>query len=182
MVWQGFAANPMESMKDARSGLIPTAFGAFGKMKPGVSRGQFLRAGLGRSVKAGWEMSFKGAMIFNLPMAGFAAGSAERGHKVSAGVEALSTGVGSMIGGMLGGMPGAIVGGLLGDMVISSKIGKGVQFVHDLDRVHHRLNMGGNYGDTQDSWTMRQQASREMAGSLQNARQWLGREGVMFHS
>jgi hypothetical protein len=29
---------------------------------------------------------------------------------------------------------------------------------------------------------MRQQASREMAGSLQNARHWLGKEGAMLHS
>jgi hypothetical protein len=182
MVWQGFAANPMASMKDARASLIPTAFGTFGKMKPGVSRSQFAWAGIKRSGAAGWEMSFKGAMIFNLPMAAYAAGSAERGHKVSAGVEALTTGVGSLIGGMLFGMPGAVVGGLVGDMAISSKIGKGVQFLHDLDRVHHRLNMGGSYEDTQDAWTMRAQAAREMAGSLQNARQWLGKEGSFMHS
>jgi hypothetical protein len=29
---------------------------------------------------------------------------------------------------------------------------------------------------------MRQQACREMAGSLQNARQWLGKEGAFLHS
>jgi hypothetical protein len=83
---------------------------------------------------------------------------------------------------MLFGMPGAIVGGLVGDMAISSKIGKGIQFIHDLDRVHHRLNRGGNYEDTQDAWTMRPQASREMAGSLRNARQWLGKEGAFLHA
>jgi hypothetical protein len=64
MVWQGFAANPMASMKDARAGLIPTFAGVFGKMPAGTSRGRFFGSGLKRSAKAGWEMSFKGAMIF----------------------------------------------------------------------------------------------------------------------
>ena len=182
MVWQGFAANPMEVMKDARAGLIPTAVGSFGKMPAGISRGQFVRAGIKRSLKSGWEMSFKGAMIFNLPMATFAAGSAERGHKVSAGAEGLTMGGGSLIGGMMFGLPGAIVGGLLGDTAIAAKIGKGVQFLHDLDRVHHRLNMGGNYEDTQDAWTMRQQAAKELSTSLSNARQYLGKEGAFMHA
>jgi hypothetical protein len=184
MAWAGFAANPMAAVGDFRAGLIPTLWQSGRDLGHGQFRaaGESFAGGLGRSVKAGWEMSFKGTLIFNAPMAAFAMGQAERGHKLSAGVEAMSTGIGALAGGMLFGLPGAIVGGIVGDMPIAKKIGDAFQSLHDFDRRHRKLGVVGDYQDTEAAATMRQQACREMAGSLQNARQWLGREGSFMHS
>ncbi len=75
-------------------------------------------------------------------------GTAQRGSMLSAGISTLVTGVGSALGGMIGGMPGAIVGGVIADSVISSKIGRGIQKLHDSERNLHRLHIGGDYQDT----------------------------------
>ena len=73
-------------------------------------------------------------------------------------------------------LPGAIIGGLAGfpqigamasamlfQGTISRNISVGVQWFHDLDRNVRRVNMGGDYQDTQVAWPMRQRAAQEMA-------------------
>jgi hypothetical protein len=42
--------------------------------------------------------------------------------------------------------------------------------------------MGGDYQDSEQTFTMRQAAVKEMSGSLLNARAWLGREGRAMHA
>jgi hypothetical protein len=54
--------------------------------------------------------------------------------------------------------------------------------VHDFDQNVRRVRMGGDYQDTQVAWTVRQRAAQEMAGSLLNACQYLGREAALMHS
>ena len=182
MAWAGFAANPAAALGDWRAGVVPTLWQAGTSLGNPKLAGKALYNGLKKSAKAGWEMSFKGTLIFNAPMAAFAMGQAERGHKFSAGVEAMSTGFGALAGGLMFGMPGAIIGGLVGDMPIAKMIGDAFQSLHDFDRAHRKLGVGGDYQDTEYAATMRQQACREMAGSLQNSRQWLGKEGAFLHS
>lgn len=126
-------------------------------------------------------MSFKGNAIIAMPLAAFSFATASRGHKMSAGVSTLSEGVGSFLGGMVAGLPGALIGGFLMDSAIGQKVGAGVQYLHDTYRDSIRLKEGGQYQDTQANFTMRQAALSELAGSLQNARSYLGREGAMMH-
>ena len=132
--------------------------------------------------RAGWDMSFRGAAIFNIPMAAFSMATAPRGHAISAGVEGLTMGAGALLGGMMFGLPGAVVGGILGDSSVSRAIAKPFQMLHDYERNFRRLRMGGDYQDSEQAWTMRQAAVQEMSGSLLNARAWLGREGRAMHA
>ena len=132
--------------------------------------------------RAGWDMSFRGAAIFNVPMAAFSMATAPRGHAISAGVEGLTMGAGALLGGMMFGLPGAVVGGILGDSSVSRAIAKPFQMLHDYERNFRRLRMGGDYQDSEQAWTMRQAAVQEMSGSLLNARAWLGREGRAMHA
>ena len=44
-----------------------------------------------------------------------------------------------------------------------------------------KVQFGGNFRDSQGAYTMRQLAVQEMAGSLLNARQYLGNEGYFMH-
>ena len=55
-------------------------------------------------------------------------------------------------------------------------------FLKELDQNVRRVNMGGDYHDTQVAWTMRQRATQEMAGSLRGARQYLRKEAALMHS
>src|ERR1039457_2783219 len=135
-----------------------------------------------RGFRAGWDMSFRGAAIFNVPMAAFSMATAPRGHAISAGVEGLTMGAGALLGGMMFGLPGAVVGGILGDSSVSRTIAKPFQMLHDYERHFRRLRMGGDYQDSEQAWTMRQAAVQEMSGSLLNARAWLGREGRAMHA
>ncbi len=140
--------------------------------------GNWSRGGL----RAGWDASFRGAAIFNIPMAAFSAASAPRGHAISAGVEGLTMGAGALLGGMMFGLPGAIVGGIVADSSISRAIAKPFQILHDYERNFRRLRMGGDYQDSAQAFTMRQAAVKEMSGSLLNARAWLGHEGRAMHA
>src|ERR1017187_866263 len=148
--------------------------------KEGQSRlfGNWTRGGF----KAGYDLSFRGAAVLNVPMAVFSMATAPRGRAISAGVEGLTMGAGALLGGMMFGVPGAIVGGILGDQPISRAIARPFQMLHDFDRNIRRLRMGGDYQDSEQAWTMRQAAVQEMSGSLMNARAWLGHEGRAMHA
>jgi hypothetical protein len=89
--------------------------------------------------------------------------------------------VGSAIGMMALGPAGAIAGGLIGDPIGRHIAESGVRAVVDGTRSLTRLNFGDSYVDTQAALTMRQRGAQELAGSLLNARQWLGKEGALLH-
>jgi len=90
--------------------------------------------------------------------------------------------LGAMVGGAVAGSPGAMVGGFLANTFLEKPIGDAVQAFAGFHERVSRVRMGGDYTDTARAYTMRQVAAREMAGSLMNARQWLGQESIMFHS
>ena len=157
--------------------LSGKGWGGFADWKSGLAFGHPLRG-----LRSGYDFSFRGAAIFNIPLAAFSMASAPRGHAVSAGAESLSMGMGGLLGGLMFGPLGAIAGGVIADTYFAGQVGKAFQSLHDLDRNLHRLHMGGDYQDTQQNYTMRQAAVAEMSGSLMNARAWLGREGRAMHA
>lgn len=140
------------------------------------------RAGSAGMWKSAYNNSFAGFMYLGLPMALYTASSAPRGHFLSKGFGSAGGLIGSAVGGLIGGIPGAIVGGALGDQVSEKFIGDTYQSFSELNRNITALNMGGNYRDTQKSFTMRQNAVREMSGSLMNARSVLGKEAAYMHA
>jgi hypothetical protein len=135
-----------------------------------------------KSLSASYHFGLKGQALFMLPMAALAVGSAPRGHKIAAAGTTIGEAIGTAAGALIGGLPGAIVGGMLGNQMPGGEITSGIQWFHDLARDHRRINLGQGYQDTQVAYTMRQAAVRELSGSLMNARQYLGQEGVLSHS
>ena len=105
--------------------------------------------------------------------------------------------VGAVIGGSIGTALGFVFGGhpIIGNIVGSTIGGKageifdpGLNAQANLElqisrtaNVARRVNFGGDFEDTQQAYTMRQQAVQEMSGSLMNARQYLGNEAAFFH-
>lgn len=184
MFWQQAfqQATHVSRSRGMKNGLFPALGGLASKGNWKTSKGwKGFGGSLKHTGKSAWGMSFKGAMIFNAPIAALSMGMAPRGAALSSGAGALSTGIGSLIGGLAFGTPGAIVGGLVADSAIGESISRGVQAVHDIGRKTARLDMGGDWQDNETAFTMRQAALREMSGSLQNARQWLGREANLMH-
>lgn len=144
--------------------------------------------GFARGAKSGYEIGFKGNLPFFLAFGTYAAIKAPTGHKISAFAGGgVGFGVAAVIGGAVGSMFGipppiaATISGVLFQDVIDRNITNVVQAAVDFGSKQRRINMGGDYRDTQIAMTMRQVAAREMGGSLMNARQWLGQEASFLH-
>jgi hypothetical protein len=155
-----------------RSSAVSPMFRTAGRTGNSLSNGMY---GMYRN-------ALQGSMYFTVPITAFAFASSDRGEKVSSGVGA---GAASIIpaafGAFVGGLPGAVVGSYLGSDLTDRLVKGGLQFIHDLPQRVARLEMGGNYQDSQMALTMRQRASQEMSTSLLNARQYLGSEGRLMH-
>lgn len=138
-----------------RTGLI------FGKPLQGLSHG--------------FGMSFKGNAPLLLAGAALSGAMAPRGHALSESSRTLGAGIGTLIGGLVGGGAGMLIGGYIGEEIAGSAIARGVQGVADLSKHYRTINMGGEFRDSEQAYTQRQVACREMNSSLLNARQYLGK-------
>jgi hypothetical protein len=169
-LWHGF--------KRGTHGSNPWKGGFF---SVGASKQGLLKRA-GGALHTGYEMSFKGNMIFAAPMAALSFGMAGRGQKVEAAAGSAAAGIGSFIGGAVFGLPGALAGGFLADEFFSSRVGKAVGRLKDVARNQHHVNFSSGFEDSENAFTMRQRAVQEMSGSLMNARQYIGNEGSFMHS
>lgn len=110
--------------------------------------------------------------------------SAPKRHKLSALVGGLGKAAGFGIGDVLGTIAGGPVIGMLSGLLgteAGGLIGTGFQMFSEFNRNMRHLNTGGDYQDTEVAYTMRQRAAQEMAGSVMNARQYLGKEALLMH-
>lgn len=167
---------------------------------PGIGLPIGTTAGLIEDASRGL-LSGKAMMSIALADVGLSAATAPRGHMVSRGTAAVAgvlggyagyaagSGLGAMIGSMImpgigtatGGFIGGIIGGTIGDVIVRDPTEIAMQRFAGLSRNMRHLEMGGTYLDTQAAMTMRQVAVRELSGSLLNARQYLGKEAILFH-
>ena len=100
------------------------------------------------------------------------------------------------LGGILGYAGGFLIGGLatvpgvgwaaaigltVGFAVFGQTVGEAVNLISEVGYKSRRLELGGDFRDTQDLATMRMRSMQEMSGSLMNARQYLGNEAAFFH-
>jgi hypothetical protein len=141
----------------------------------------------GRRAKGGfrsaYNMSYEGGMPTLLGVTAFAAATAPRGHKASAAAAYALTGPLSAIpGAFLAGTIGGIASGFLLGPILERNAAAALQYVKETGQRTMRVNMGGGYIDTDTAYTMRQRAAQDMSGSLQNARQYLGKEAALLHS
>jgi hypothetical protein len=82
------------------------------------------------------------------------------------------------------GIPGMIAGTAAAwavDEFVTPRVAAAHKAVLRESRLLRHFNAGGDYEDTQVAYTMRQRAVQEMGQSLLNARQYLGKEALMFH-
>ena len=97
----------------------------------------------------------------------------------------IGTAIGFALGGhpIIGNIVGSTIGGKIGeiwDPGLNAQAGFELQVMRSAAAAR-RVNFGGDFEDTQQAYTMRQQAVQEMSGSLMNARQYLGNEAAFFH-
>lgn len=146
--------------------------------------------GLSKGLGIGYQMGFKGGAIFVVGGIAYGMATAPTGRALSTGISygvgfGVAALIGGAIGGLLGGVPGAYVGSFaaqfIGMEAVEAGIAKPIQWAVDFGTNMRRLNFGGDYRDTQQAYTMRASAAREMSRSLMNARQWLGQEGAFMH-
>jgi hypothetical protein len=110
--------------------------------------------------------------------------TAPKGKMAQRGVENVGMTAGGILGaaagGALLGLPGEILGGFIGGS-LGEKAGKLIAPLEDLSNQSRHTNFGGNYQDSEPVYSMRQRAVAEMSTSLLNARQYLGKEALLFH-
>lgn len=114
--------------------------------------------------------------------------SKELGAGTIAGIASeVGAAIGFMFGGPVGLAAGAIGG--FGGYYLGNKlledwafgIGRRAQLLSQTGIAQRKLTFGTPFQDTQQAFTMRQLAVQEMAGSLLNARQFLGNEAYFLH-
>lgn len=102
---------------------------------------------------------------------------------------------GEAIGGLLGSAFGPLgtwagqVGGGIGGTIVGDYFFKRSAYEHGLRTSYatagaiakRKVQFGRGFRDTEEAYTMRQAAVQEMAGSLLNARQYLGNEAYFLH-
>lgn len=133
----------------------------------------------------GWEEGLKPTLKWGVPFALLGMASYKKGEfvKETATQTGLIAGgyLGGVVGGALGGIPGALVGNLVGGY-LGDIAGKVADPVMETGRLIGHSNFGGNYKDTEKAYTFRQQAVQSMNSSILNARQYLGKESLLFHT
>jgi hypothetical protein len=135
-----------------------------------------------------------------MPLVAYSAGKAQRGEKLStlaSGTAGLATlpmmaGWGTnafrLVAPTLGGPAGAVAGFLAGALLsatpnewLRSGVFRSMRLLTDRGRSLRRLEMGGDYRDTETAAAMRQAAVQEMTGTRQATRTWLGQEAAFLH-
>lgn len=127
---------------------------------------------------------------YNDPMAVFIGGNlgfrrARNRNVVAVIGGSIGTALGFVFGGhpIIGNIVGSTIGGKAGEIFdpgLNAQANLELQISRTAN-VARRVNFGGDFEDTQQAYTMRQQAVQEMSGSLMNARQYLGNEAAFFH-
>ena len=141
-----------------------------------------------RTINA-YNVTLEGSMPFSVGFGAYGAYKAPTGHKIAGGLAgALSFGIASLgtiaITAAVPGIPPILTDMILQNLIaepIDKAVQATVQPLIDFGTNMRRHGFGGRYNDTQQAYTMRSAAAREMSGSLMNARQWLGQEGAFLH-
>lgn len=133
------------------------------------------------AAKTGREEDYIGGFVFGATKAAGANVAATTGAIAGA---AIGTAFGGPIGGVIGGLVGGIGGYTLGEMGINNYAYDKGRFFSDMAASsvsRRKIEFGNGFQDSQAAYTMRQLAVQEMAGSLLNARQYLGNEAYFMH-
>lgn len=208
--WSAAAGRPLsvgrKALMGARRGVMDVV-SPFGRKLPGL--GLALEAGLAVGTVAGgiaagaaqWgsptglEEDYVGGAIYGgITGTGQAAGGFGgllAGAAAGGAIGSILPGAGTLIGGIVGtgiAIAGAIAGQIAGENIglgltkgIGRQVGMGARSIIRTARAIDRVQFGGNFVDSRAAYTMRQRAVQDMAGSMLNARQFLGNEAIFLH-
>jgi hypothetical protein len=146
---------------------------------------------------AGWKFVTEGAVLFGAPLVAFELANSKRGEMLPT----LATDVGGLVSqgiltaGIMAGMsvllPGIGTGigaGLAATLIASGPnsliekgIGRSVRSFTQLSQHVRRLEMGGDYQDTESAQRQRFLGIQEMNAAVQTSRRYLGQEALLFH-
>lgn len=141
-----------------------------------------LAKGLRTGSQSAWDMTFKGAWLPFIPISALSIAAAPRGHRASAFAGSAASMLATIPGAFFGGTVGGMVSGFMLGPALEKAVAEPLQKIKELGRRVQRPQMGGDYVDFEAARTMRQRAAQDLSGSLLNARQYLGKESVLFHS
>jgi hypothetical protein len=134
-------------------------------------------------------------MLF--PLVAFSAARAQRGEKLAtlasgaAWMTAMPT-IGLMAGKAItiaSGGPVSWAANFVGTVLLTTKPGevlqhsayRGIRYLQTFDRRQRRLQMGGNYKDSETNRALRMSGIQEMSAALGASRRYLGNEAALLH-
>lgn len=150
-----------------------------------ITAADMLAQGMTHSVrwaaKTGREEDYVGGFVFGSTKAAGAGIAGTAGFIAGAAVGSLILpGVGTFVGGAIGSIAGYTIGGTaIGDYAYER--GKMFSGIAASAIAKDKIEFGHRFQDSEAAFTMRQLAVQEMAGSLLNARQYLGNEAYFMH-
>ena len=170
----------IRSLRGLKAGGIGIGIGLNLAFAPAIIGGSALSEGARWGTKTGFQEDYIG---------GFASGLGQGGASAAGGF------VGELIGAALGapfGPLGVGVGQIAGNLIgfplaqfftqrRNYEKGRMASYAAAGAIAKHKVQFGRGFRDTEEAYTMRQMAVQEMAGSLLNARQYLGNEAFFLH-
>lgn len=157
-------------------------------LAPAFIGGEAVRKSVEWGTSSGYQEDYVGGFVY-----GWEHGKARAGGMIAGDI--IGVGIGATIGALVGGpfaaftaMVGSVAGSLVGESVGGILYQKRA---YERGRIAARatagalakrkVQFGRGFADSQQAYTMRQMAVQEMAGSLMNARQYLGNEAAFYH-
>jgi hypothetical protein len=170
----------IRSLRGLRGGGIGIGIGLNLAFAPAIIGGSALTESARWGTKTGYQEDYIG---------GFVAGARQGVSSATGGLagELIGAALGAPFG-PLGVAVGQIAGNFIGAPVAafftrrgSYERGRRASYAAAGAISKHKVQFGRGFRDTEEAYTMRQMAVQEMAGSLLNARQYLGNEAFFLH-
>jgi hypothetical protein len=170
----------MRSLRGLKHGGLGIGLGLNLAFAPAIIGGSAMSESARWGTKTGYQEDYIGGFIAGRRQGMSQAAGSAVGELIGAVIGAPLGGVGVFAGQMIGASVGGEIAGFftrrgsyergrMASYAAAGVIGK------------HKVQFGRGFRDTEEAYTMRQQAVQEMAGSLLNARQYLGNEAFFLH-
>lgn len=147
---------------------------------PAMIGGSALTEAANWGTKTGFKEDYIGGAVFGMRQGVKRSVGMMIGEAVGVTAGAFFGGVGTFVGGIAGAYAGDVLGEFFGRRG-SYESGRMASIRATGAIAKRKVQFGRGFRDTEEAYTMRQMAVQEMAGSLLNARQYLGNEAYFMH-
>ena len=173
--WRGRYARGIRAAGLGISTGLNVAFGVAGIASSTISKS------VEWGTNTGFQEDYAGGAVYGARIGlGRAAGSL-----IGEGIGTLLGAFAGPLGSLVGANAGAIYGGDVGEFFVrrgAYERGRLASFATAGAIAKRKVQFGRGFRDSEEAYTMRQAAVQEMAGSLLNARQYLGNESYFLHN